>query len=83
MKLPKLNLPLYKLDIKSDQGRLIIYDIIRKKRIVLTPEEWVRQNFIHYLIEEHNYSKALIKIESGLKYNKRLKRSDIVGKSVV
>lgn len=78
MKLPKLNLPVYKFDIKNNEGRLLIYDVIRKKSIVLTPEEWVRQNFMQYLIHEYHYPKALMKIESGLKYNNRLKRSDIM-----
>lgn len=76
--LPKLNLPHYEIDIKSSEGKLYVYDIIRKKRVVLTPEEWVRQNFIHHLIKTSGYSKSLIKIESGMKYNQRLKRSDIV-----
>lgn len=78
LKLPKLNLPYYELDIKSSEGKLYVYDIIRKKRIVLTPEEWVRQNLIHHLIKVNGFSKSLIKIESGLKYNQRLKRSDIL-----
>ena len=77
MKLPSLNLPTYQFDIKSNEGQLFIYDVIRKKSIQLTPEEWVRQNFVQFLIDK-GYSKALMKIEGGLKYNTRLKRSDIV-----
>ena len=46
--------------------------------IILTPEEWVRQNLIHYLITHLNYPKALIKVETGLKYDKRNKRSDVI-----
>lgn len=45
--------------------------------VVLTPEEWVRQHFIHFLINELNYPKSLIKIESGVGYNRLQKRSDI------
>ncbi|HVD99381.1 MAG TPA: type I restriction enzyme HsdR N-terminal domain-containing protein [Cytophagaceae bacterium] len=44
----------------------------------MTPEEWVRQHFIHLLLNHYNYPKALIKIEGGLRYNKLLKRSDIL-----
>jgi len=49
-----LNLPTYSFNIKSEDGRKYILDVIRKKYIVLTPEEWVRQNFIRYLNEEKN-----------------------------
>lgn len=52
--------------------------MIRKKYLVLTPEEWVRQHFIHYLIAELKYPKSLFRIESSLTYNKLQKRSDIL-----
>lgn len=78
MNLPRLNLPSYQFVFKNKEGKTYIFDIIRKKLVYLTPEEWVRQNFIKYLIEELGYSKSLIKVESGLRYNKRLKRSDLV-----
>ena len=45
---------------------------------MLTPEEWVRQHFVHYLTYELSYPKALVKIEGGLRYNQLAKRSDIV-----
>ena len=51
-----LNLPIYKFRIKSNENKLFIFDILRKKYVVLTPEEWVRQHFVHYLIEEKNDS---------------------------
>ncbi|MEO1049421.1 MAG: type I restriction enzyme HsdR N-terminal domain-containing protein [Bacteroidota bacterium] len=44
----------------------------------MTPEEWVRQHFIHFLVDHKNYSKALIRVESGLRYNKVQKRTDIL-----
>jgi hypothetical protein len=73
----KLNLPEYSFRLqKSDKG-LHIFDPIRKKFVVLTPEEWVRQNFIRYLIEEKKYPASLISVETGLKYNKLKKRCDI------
>ncbi len=64
--------------IKEVEGKSYIYDIIRKKYILLTPEEIVRQNFLDYLISEKKYSKNLIKLESAVKYNALDKRSDIL-----
>ena len=52
--------------------------LLEKKNIILTPEEWVRQNVIHHLINDYKYPRSLIKIESSLKYNKLSKRSDII-----
>lgn len=74
----KLNLPDFNLTVRKEDGKVWIFDIIRKKYIVLTPEEWVRQHFIHYLINHLKYPKALFRIESSLTYNKLQKRSDIV-----
>jgi hypothetical protein len=74
----KLNLPPFDYKIKRESNGNKIFDIIRKKYLVLTPEEWVRQHFIHYLIEHHHYPKSLISIEAGLKYNQLRKRSDII-----
>jgi hypothetical protein len=72
-----LNLPPFEYNFKIKQEKQYIFDIIRKKYILNTPEEWVRQHFINFLISHRNYSKNLIKIESGLKYLKRKKRTDI------
>ncbi len=74
----QLNLPNFDIKLRKAEGRIEAFDIIRKKFVVLTPEEWVRQNFIHFLISNYKYPKSLIKIESGLKYNKLGKRSDIL-----
>jgi hypothetical protein len=74
----KLNLPELKATVKKEQGKVWIFDMIRKKYVILTPEEWVRQHFIHYLIHERYYPKSLFRIESGLTYNKLQKRSDIL-----
>jgi len=73
-----LNLPQFEYNIKKAEGKVWIFDIIRKKFIILTPEEWVRQHFVHYMIDELKYPKSLVKIESGLIYNQLQKRSDIV-----
>ena len=74
----QLNLPPFQYKIKKLNDKLYIFDYLRKKYIFLTPEEWVRQHFIHYLINEHHYPKTLIQIERGLLYNGLLKRTDIV-----
>ena len=73
-----LNLPTYSFKIKSEAQRKLIFDSIRKKYIVLTPEEWVRQNFIRYLIEEKGYPAALIAVEKKVDVNLLPQRSDIV-----
>lgn len=73
-----LNLPKYNFKIiEKDQSKLI-FDQIRKKYVALTPEEWVRQNFIMFLVSQLEYPKSLISIEKGLKLYKKFKRSDIV-----
>ena len=75
---PKLKLPEYPFKIKSaDNGKFQIFDTNRRKYVALTPEEWVRQNFIQFLIQEKKYPASLISIEAGLKYNQLKKRSDI------
>ncbi len=74
----KLNLPEYSFNIIRRDNKLLIFDELRKKFMILTPEEWVRQNFAMYLINELKYPRGLIKSESGLKYNQLKKRTDIV-----
>ena len=73
-----LNFPKITCNIRKNEGKIEIFDIIRKKYIKLLPEEWVRQHVIHYLIKDLNYPKSLIKVESGLNYNKLDKRTDIL-----
>src|ERR1051326_6762001 len=73
----KLNLPEYNFRIQKTERGLQIFDPFRKKFVALTPEEWVRHNFIRYLVEEKKYPVSLIAVEAGLKYNKLQKRSDI------
>ncbi|MEN7546885.1 type I restriction enzyme HsdR N-terminal domain-containing protein [Rapidithrix thailandica] len=73
----QLNLPTYDYKVQKRENKLFIQDIIRKKYVRLTPEEWVRQHFIHFLLSA-NYPKALISVESALTYNKLNKRSDIL-----
>jgi len=73
-----LNLPKYSYKIKNRENKLYIFDIVRKKYIVLTPEEWVRQHFVNYLITHKKYPKSIIAIEKQLKYNGLIKRTDIL-----
>jgi len=73
----KLNLPLFEFKIKKENNNTIIFDKIRKKWIILTPEEWVRQNFISYILDK-NYPKSLINCEKVFYINKVTKRYDIV-----
>ncbi len=74
----QLNLPSYKVKLREVGGKLHIFDSIRKKFLVLTPEEWVRQHFLHFLIEHKGYPAGLISMESGIKYNTLQKRTDMV-----
>ncbi len=74
----KLELPVFDCKIKQKDGKLFIYDILRKKFVVLQPEEWVRQHVVHYLINHLNISPLYIKLEQGNKYLERQKRSDIL-----
>jgi hypothetical protein len=74
----KLNFPEYKFKITKDGSTYFILDEIRKKRLVLTPEEWVRQHLIQYLINEKDFPKGLISLEAGLKINSLQKRYDIL-----
>ena len=78
MKLQKLNLPDYKFKLKSNENKTLIFDNLRKKYMVLTPEEWVRQHFVQFLIEEKNYPSTLIAIEKQVLVNNLKKRSDIL-----
>ena len=73
-----LNIPEQNIEIKIINSKNYIYDLIRKKHLVLTPEEWVRQNLVSYFINDLHYPKGLIKTESSLKYNNLKKRSDIL-----
>ncbi len=74
----KLNLPTYHLKTREANDKIEAFDIIRKKYVVLSPEEWVRQQFINYLINEKNYPASLIAIEKGIKVLNMSKRFDAV-----
>lgn len=71
-----LKLPEYDVRLRGESIKEI-FCLVRKKWLVLTPEEWVRQHFVNLLIEHLNYPKGLIKLEQSMKYFKNAKRSDI------
>ena len=73
-----LNLPKYTFRIKNKENKLYIFDKIRKKDMVLTEEEWVRQNFVSYLHEDKKYPLSLIAVEKQCKVNDLIKRTDIL-----
>ncbi|MFS4491764.1 type I restriction enzyme HsdR N-terminal domain-containing protein [Maribacter sp. 2308TA10-17] len=74
----QLNFPAYKFRFKNSENKVQIFDVIRKKFVVLQPEEWVRQHLVHYLISEKKYPSSLINVEKQLTINGLKKRYDIV-----
>lgn len=74
----QLNLPPYQIRVKETGGRKQIFDILRRKYVALTPEEWVRQHFIHYLIEHKNYPASLLANEVSLQIGEKRMRADSV-----
>jgi hypothetical protein len=74
----KLNLPPFTPKVQKTDGKSTIFDVIRKKYVALTPEEWVRQHLINYFINHLGYPRSLISVESGLQYNQLAKRTDVV-----
>jgi hypothetical protein len=74
----QLNFPSYSFRFKNSENKPYIFDEIRKKFVVLTPEEWVRQHVVRYLIDNKKYSKSFINVEKLVKVNGINKRYDIV-----
>ncbi len=75
--LPVLNLPVISSSLQKRDGKIWIFDGIRKKYVVLTPEEWVRQHVIQFLLA-NGFSKNLLKIEMGFSVGELNKRADII-----
>jgi type I site-specific restriction-modification system R (restriction) subunit len=73
-----LNLPEYAFRTKTEEGKTLIFDSIRKKFVVLTPEEWVRQNFIQFLMHEKKYPETLMAVEKQIKVNGKQRRFDLL-----
>ncbi len=68
----------YKFRLGEQEGMKVIFDEVRKKPVALTPEEWVRQHILHYLIYDKQYPKSLIAVEKGVNLNDLQKRVDIL-----
>ncbi len=71
-----LNLPPYDVNLKEEKGRQLIFDVLRRRYVTLTPEEWVRQHFVHYLLEHKGYPKGLLCNEVELRLGEKKLRCD-------
>ena len=76
--LPNLNFPMHQQRLKNEEGKDFIFCQVRKKFLVLTPEEWVRQHLISYLNQDLAYPLSLMKIEREVKGGQRQKRADLI-----
>ncbi len=74
----KLNFPVYSFRFKNSENKVSIFDEIRKKFILLTPEEWVRQHVVQFLLQDKKYPKSYINVEKLIKINDLSKRYDSV-----
>jgi len=74
----QLNFPSFSFRFKNSENKVSIFDAIRKKFIILTPEEWVRQHVVQFLMIDKNYPKSLINVEKVLKVNGLRKRYDVI-----
>lgn len=73
-----LNLPQFEYQVKVEAQRKLIFDVVRKKYVHLTPEEWVRQHVIHFLINQKRVPLSLIGVEKGITILGRQRRTDLV-----
>lgn len=73
-----LNLPPHPFQLQIKEDQVYIFDELRKKHLLVTPEEWVRQHWIQHLINEKEFPKGLIQSEGGLTLNSLKKRTDLV-----
>ena len=78
MPLPQLNFPQYEFRLRENHSRPEVFDEVRKKWVSLTPEEWVRQHALKWLIAEKNYPASLMAVEKSIALNGLVKRCDIV-----
>ncbi len=74
----ELNLPAFEISLKEEAGKAYVFDPLRRRYVRLTPEEWVRQHFVHYLINHRAYPKELIANEQALRVGELKRRSDSV-----
>lgn len=74
----KINLPSFNHRLRESEGKTQIFDTFRKKYVQLTPEEWVRQHFLHFLVEHKSYPGGLLLVESELNIDGLKRRPDLV-----
>ena len=74
----ELNLPTFDFRLKKENSIVFIFDVIRKKFVKLTPEEWVRQHVVHFLLEQKHYPASLMNVEVGMEIQTMRRRADIV-----
>ena len=74
----ELNLPTFDFRLKKENSVVFIFDVIRKKFVKLTPEEWVRQHIVHFLLEQKHYPASLMNVEVGMEIQTMRRRADIV-----
>ena len=74
----KLNFPVYSFRFKNSENKVAIFDEIRKKFMLLTPEEWVRQHTVQFLLQDKKFPKSYINVEKLIKINNLSKRYDVV-----
>lgn len=72
----EINLPPYEIKLREQNGHRQIFDFLRRRYVALTPEEWVRQHFVHYLIEQKGYPKGLLCNEVELRVGEKKLRCD-------
>lgn len=73
-----LNFPNYTFRFKNSENKVAVFDRLRKKFVLLTPEEWVRQHVVAFLLQEKNFPKSLLNVEKQLKVHDLIKRYDIL-----
>lgn len=73
-----LNFPYFDIQVQEFEGQYVVFDPLRRKYLKLTPEEWVRQHMILFLVRNKNYPKSLFALEKGIRYNSIQKRVDIL-----
>lgn len=73
-----LNFPQYTFRFKNSENKIAVFDVLRKKFVLLTPEEWVRQHVVHFLIQEKKMPKSLLSVEKQLKVHDLIKRYDVL-----
>ena len=74
----ELNFPRYSFRFKNSENKVAVFDELRKKFVLLTPEEWVRQHVVQFLLQEKNFPKSLLNVEKQLKVHDLIKRYDVL-----